>query len=239
MMYKIIPNFLTMLNLFFGIISLIFTIQNYWQYAAVMVIIGMIFDGLDGRMARMLKVQSDFGKELDSLSDVITFGVAPAMIMYNVELQYWGFAGWLITAIFPIAGSLRLARFNIITKSTNYFIGLPITAAGGVLATLALYNDVFQGYVLVLLMLILSFLMISNIKYPNFKKVGIPKSAIWITPILVLIIVTLFLKFPNVTVKLIFVPLFFYALYGNKLIIWRLKKESRKHKEIDELLDEQ
>jgi len=236
-MYKIIPNFLTMLNLFFGIISLIFTIQNYWQYAAVMVIIGMIFDGLDGRMARMLKVQSDFGKELDSLSDVITFGVAPAMIMYNVELQYWGFAGWLITAIFPIAGSLRLARFNIITKSTNYFIGLPITAAGGVLATLALYNDVFQGYVLVLLMLILSFLMISNIKYPNFKKVGIPKSAIWITPILVLIIVTLFLKFPNLTVKLIFVPLFFYALYGNKSIIWRLKKESRKHKEIDELLD--
>src|SRR5690606_2507156 len=125
---------------FLGIIAILFAFQGHWEYAAIMVIIGMLLDGLDGRVARMLNTQSEFGKELDSLSDVISFGVAPAVIMYVSALKFTGVEGWIVTAIFPICGALRLARFNVNPGEPGYFIGLPITAAGGILATLALYN---------------------------------------------------------------------------------------------------
>jgi CDP-diacylglycerol--serine O-phosphatidyltransferase len=138
---RALPSVFTVGNLFLGIISIIVAFQGNFSWAAFLVIIGMLLDGLDGRVARALNAQSEFGKELDSLSDVISFGVAPAFIMYGVVLNEIGWVGTVITAIFPICGALRLARFNVATGTPNYFIGLPITAAGGVLATLALYHE--------------------------------------------------------------------------------------------------
>lgn len=138
--------------------------------AAMMVILGMFIDGIDGRVARALGVQSEFGKQLDSLSDVVSFGVAPAFIMYVVALQDLGPVGWLVTAFFPICGALRLARFNVASCSSEYFIGLPIPVAGAVIATLALFSQQLSFVFLTLSMLVLSFLMISFVKYPNFKK---------------------------------------------------------------------
>lgn len=218
MVVRALPNLLTIGNLFLGIVAIILAFQgnHYVEYASVMIIIGMLLDGLDGRMARMLNVQSEFGKELDSLSDVITFGVAPAFIMYVVALQNLDTMGILITAIFPICGALRLARFNVQAGVPGYFIGLPITAAGGALATLALFHEVFHIALLTLSMLLLAFLMVSSIKYPNFKKVGIPKAAYWITPAIVLVVVALAIRFPGQFPKIVFLPLALYALYGLK-----------------------
>lgn len=236
MFVKSLPNMLTISNLFLGVVAIILAFKGdqYVDIAAITVIVGMLMDGLDGRVARMLNAQSEFGKELDSLSDVITFGIAPAFIMYVVVLQDLPLVGVLITAVFPICGALRLARFNVQAGVPGYFIGLPITAAGGVLATLALYHQVFNNVMLAIAMLLLSFLMVSKIKYPNFKKVGIPKAAYWITPIIVAIVVFVAIKFPQQFPKIVFLPLAFYALYGIKKNVEILLKKVKKEKQNEE-----
>lgn len=232
---RALPSVFTIGNLFLGIISIIVAFQGNFEWAALLVIIGMLLDGLDGRVARMLNAQSEFGKELDSLSDVISFGVAPAFIMYGVILNELGWVGTVITAIFPICGALRLARFNVATGSPNYFIGLPITAAGGVLATLALYHDIMPSpmVTLPLFMLFLAYLMVSNVKYPNFKKVGVPKSAYYVVPAILLIVIGVFVFYPEFANRLVFLPLAIYALYGV------LKKnKNKKSKNEETLLDD-
>lgn len=236
MLTKSIPNLFTLGNLFLGFISIILAFNREAEWAAIMVIIAMLCDGLDGRVARALNAQSEFGKELDSLSDVISFGVAPAFIMYVVAFTDMpAAAAWIVTAIFPICGALRLARFNVVAGVPGYFIGLPIPAAGGVLCTLALFHTELNTIILVLSTLLLSYLMVSTVKYPNFKKVGIPKKAIWITPVVVIIAVVVAYNFPGTLSKMIFVPLLLYALYGLKKNVERLfPKRRRKNKSMDE-----
>lgn len=229
-------------NLFLGIVAIILAVQStvdenptFLSYAAIVVIIGMLLDGLDGRMARMLNAASEFGKELDSLSDVVTFGVAPAIIMYLIILQDYGIWGIIITALFPICGALRLARFSVQTGVPGFFTGLPITAAGGVLATLALYHTVFPETLLPIGMIVLSYLMVSNVQYPNFKKVGIPRAAFWITPLVIGLCALLAFKYPAEFPMIVFVPLFLYALYGIKksvdgLVVKRRLRRPKKSK---------
>ncbi|MBB3114260.1 CDP-diacylglycerol--serine O-phosphatidyltransferase [Paenibacillus phyllosphaerae] len=238
MFTKSIPSLFTVANLFLGIIAIILVFPENARYdlAAMMVIIAMLMDGVDGRVARALNAQSEFGKELDSLSDVISFGVAPAFIMYSVAFQELNAApSWIITALFPICGALRLARFNVISGATGYFIGLPIPAAGGVLATLALFHKEIPISILLASTLVLSFLMVSTVKYPNFKKVGIPRNAIWVVPLVVIVSVVLALLFPQHLSKIIFVPLVLYALYGlKKNVDRRLPWRNRKRRKEDD-----
>ncbi|MFK7697390.1 CDP-diacylglycerol--serine O-phosphatidyltransferase [Paenibacillus sp. HJGM_3] len=216
-----IPSMFTVGNLFLGIVAIILAFNSNIdntnaELAAIFVIVAMLLDGLDGRVARALNAQSEFGKELDSLSDVISFGVAPAFIMYVVafqEMQTSALA-WIVTAIFPICGALRLARFNVITGAPGYFIGLPIPAAGSVLSTLALFHEEISTPILLASTLVLSFLMVSTVRYPNFKKVGIPKAAIWVTPIIIVVVVVLAVVYKSILTKLLFIPLVIYALYG-------------------------
>ncbi|MXQ54580.1 CDP-diacylglycerol--serine O-phosphatidyltransferase [Shimazuella alba] len=226
MFARVLPNLFTVGNLFLGIMAILLAMNNHWEYAAITVIIGMLLDGLDGRVARMLNTQSEFGKELDSLSDVITFGVAPAIIMYVSVLKHFGTEGWFITAIFPICGALRLARFNVQSSPKGYFIGLPITAAGGILATMALYDKyVDSHYIMVIGMLFLSFLMVSQIKYPAFKKMKAPKAFIWISSIFIVAIAISAIFYPAQLPMVIFVPLALYALYGLKKSLNRRRAE--------------
>jgi CDP-diacylglycerol--serine O-phosphatidyltransferase len=226
-----IPSLFTVGNLFLGIIAIILAFNSgadnkNAELAAIMVIVAMLLDGLDGRVARALNAQSEFGKELDSLSDVISFGVAPAFIMYVVAFQTLEASAlaWIVTAIFPICGALRLARFNVVTGMPGYFIGLPIPAAGSVLSTLALFHNEIPIPVLLVCTVILSGLMVSTVKYPNFKKVGLPKTALWLTPVIVAAAVTLAVIYPGMLSKLIFIPLVLYALYG----LNGLKKNARR-----------
>jgi CDP-diacylglycerol---serine O-phosphatidyltransferase len=220
---KAIPSLLTVGNLVLGVVALILSYRGWTSDAALLVVIGMVLDGLDGRVARLLHAESAFGRELDSLSDVVTFGVAPALIMYEVVLQNLGWSGICIAALFPVCGALRLARYNVQQKSTNYFVGLPITAAGGILATMALYKNVLNPAELILPigMLILSILMVSQVRYPNFKKIAFPRSAIVVVPILALIVYFVFRYEHTAVNRLIFVPLAIYALYGVSRMVRR------------------
>ncbi len=243
MLTKSLPSLFTVGNLFLGVISIILVFNNEPERAAVLVIVAMLLDGLDGRVARALNAQSEFGKELDSLSDVISFGVAPAFIMYVVAFNEPAVmspaVAWIVTAIFPICGALRLARFNVIAGIPGYFIGLPIPAAGGVLCTLALFHNEINAYVLLVSTILLSYLMVSTVKYPNFKKAGIPKAAIWITPVIVVVAVIIAIKWPESISKMIFVPLLLYALYGLKKnvdgIFIRLRRKN-KRKPVDDVI---
>lgn len=229
MFLKIIPSLLTIGNLVIGIVALILSGQHT-ETAALLVLLGMVLDGLDGRAARMLHAESEFGRELDSLSDIVTFGVAPALIMYSVVLQSLGWVGIAIAALFPVTGALRLARFNVQRKSSKYFVGLPITAAGGILATMALYRDLLSpAYVILPVgMLTLSILMVSKVRYPNFKKVAFPRSAVVVVPLLALIVYVIFRYHHSVVNRLIFIPLALYAVFGTARML-RFRWTKRVH----------
>lgn len=211
-----IPSILTVGNLVLGLIALVLSYRGFTSDAALLVVIGMVLDGLDGRAARFFHAESEFGKELDSLSDIVTFGVTPAFIMYNVVLQYQGWVGIAIAVLFPVAGALRLARFNVQKMSTKYFVGLPITAAGGILATMTLYRNLLTPaeVILPIGMLILAVLMVSNVRYPNFKKVAFPRSAVIVVPMLAVLVYIVFRYQHAVVHRLIFIPLALYAVYG-------------------------
>ncbi|MEK3789496.1 MULTISPECIES: CDP-diacylglycerol--serine O-phosphatidyltransferase [Paenibacillus] len=229
MIAKSIPNMFTLGNLFLGMIAMMLAVDGKYSYAAIMVIVAMLLDGLDGRAARALNAQSDFGKELDSLSDMVSFGAAPAVIMYMVSFHDVHPAlGWTATAIFPMCGAMRLARFNVRAGIPGYFTGLPIPAAGGVLATLSLFHADISPIPMAVATMLLSYLMISSLKYPNFKKVGLPKKAIWIAPLVAIGAVFIAIQFADNLSKLIFVPLVLYALYGMKHHLERIFGRRRK-----------
>lgn len=225
MITKSIPSLLTLANLVLGLVALGLSSRGHLADAALLVVIGMIVDGLDGHVARWLHAESVFGRELDSLSDIVTFGAAPAFIMYQTVLQYEGWLGILIALSFPVCGALRLARFNVEQKMTRYFIGLPITAAGGILATMTLYYNILDSYgvILPVVMVLLALLMVSTVRYPNFKKIGFPRSAIIVIPLLTLFVYAVFRFHHSAVNRLIFIPLAVYLIYG----VWRMVRRRR------------
>ncbi|AZK45999.1 CDP-diacylglycerol--serine O-phosphatidyltransferase [Paenibacillus lentus] len=232
MITKSLPNVFTLGNLFLGMLAIIFAFDGKYSMSAIMVIVAMLLDGLDGRVARALNAQSEFGKELDSLSDIISFGVAPALLMYSIAFSHIhpGIA-WAVTAIFPMCGALRLARFNVQKGIPGYFIGLPIPAAGGVIATLSLFHKNITAPYFIFGILLVSYLMVSSVRYPNFKKIGLPKKGVALAPLVVLIAVVVAVFFPDELSKMIFVPLVIYAAYGLKQNFDRLLRRS---KQVDE-----
>ena len=211
-MRNAIPNILTASNLVLGMFAIISTIEGELTRAALLVVAAMIADGLDGRVARYFGVSSDFGKELDSLCDLVSFGVAPALMAYVFLLSDFGLAGAFIAAAFATCGALRLARFNVnTTKVKGFFMGLPIPAAGCVVATFILLNMKPSGWLFPLMVAIFAYLMVSTIKYPDFKgKEGEP---IRVIPAVITIAVGAYLLFMTLN-AILFVPFFAYALFG-------------------------
>lgn len=168
-----IPNIFTLGNLSFGILSLIMSFQENYRLACYFIIISAIMDRYDGRLARHFNVSSDLGKELDSLADLISFGVAPSILVFNVNnFSNLGLSGYLLALIFPIAGAYRLARFNI-TDFDGSFSGIPITLGGMLLSLYTLLtlnnaaNSPSHNQIPILLLLITSYLMVCKKK---FKK---------------------------------------------------------------------
>ena len=171
-----LPSLFTTAGLFFGFYAIIQATLGDFAQAAVGVLIAMIMDGLDGRVARWTHTTSDFGKEYDSLVDVIAFGVAPGLIIYFWSLQFLGKAGWLIGFAYTAAAALRLARFNTLTlKNNRYFYGLscPAAAAFIVFWVWNFHVSDISGESVVwlsaLTTLLMAMLMVSNIKYRSFK----------------------------------------------------------------------
>jgi CDP-diacylglycerol---serine O-phosphatidyltransferase len=173
----VLPNLITTAGLFCGFYSIIASFQDKFFIAAVTILVALVLDGMDGRIARITNTTSKFGAEYDSLSDVIAFGVAPSLLAYNWAMSFYGKWGWIVAFLFVVCGALRLARYNIqigIIES-NVFNGLPIPAAASVIATTVLFYDYvglegkFPSYYLLIFVTILALLMVSNIKYYSFK----------------------------------------------------------------------
>lgn len=173
---SLLPNIFTLGNAFFGFCSIIFTAKLDFFSAAYFILLGALMDALDGRIARLVGASSLIGLQLDSLADAISFCLAPAFLIYFWQLKSFGFLGLFVSAVFFMAGLLRLARFNVIAdQQTIFFLGLPTTIAGCFLATMFLNISYFDetkilAFIILFSSLILSFLMVSTIKFLAFKK---------------------------------------------------------------------
>jgi len=196
----ILPNILTLVGVCIGLSSIKFAFDGKFELSIIAVIVAGIIDGLDGRIARLIKGTSKVGKELDSLTDVISFGVAPAFIMYFWSLSEIGRLGWLISLIYVVCVALRLARFNVNSEGEpswkdNFFEGIP-SPAGGILVLMPLIYgfseiqlfNVNNKIIVPILFISISILLISKIPTYSLKKIVVPRS----TTIFLLFIVVLY-----------------------------------------------
>lgn len=164
-----VPNIFTLSNMSCGIMSILMSFESNYKLAALFILLAGLFDRYDGRIARYLKVDNDLGKELDSLCDLISFGVAPSILIFNIyNFVSLGPIGYLMVLIFPVAGAYRLAKFNI-TEFDGVFSGIPITITGTFLALYALFvfNNPSNLGPTILLLIVLSYFMLCKFK---FKK---------------------------------------------------------------------
>lgn len=175
----LLPNLFTTGSFFAGFYAIIAAIQGNFWWASLAILLAIVLDGLDGLVARLTKTASAFGLQYDSLSDLLAFGIAPAILMYKWALAPFGRIGWLAAFIFAACAALRLARFNVFTQSAGAgadFRGLPAPAAAGVLASWVFLVEDFQIPDFVPLVLtvvfayVLAFLMVSTIRYRSFKR---------------------------------------------------------------------
>jgi CDP-diacylglycerol--serine O-phosphatidyltransferase len=225
----ILPNIFTSLNLFFGFYAVIASINKKFVAAAVAIIIGVLFDILDGKIARATNTTSKFGVEYDSLADLISFGCAPGLMIYLWSLKPLGRFGWLAAFLFMACGALRLARFNsqVGVISSDYFVGLPIPAGAGMAATAVLFchrlgiqgriNPVF----ILIMLYILSFLMVSTIKYNSFKKPELFKKMNFNVLVGILLILIFIAAQPSVALFLLALA---YVVSGPLINIRQYKK---------------
>ena len=184
----ILPNTLTLIGVCIGLTSINFALNGNYKLSIIAILLAAIIDGLDGRIARLIKGTSRVGKELDSLTDVISFGVAPAFIMYFWQLNSLGKIGWLVSLIYVVCVALRLARFNINTGGEsswkdNFFEGIPSPAGGVLVLSPLIYEssgfDILNlNYQLVtpIVFITISILLISKIPTYSFKKIVVPRS---------------------------------------------------------------
>ncbi len=176
----VLPNLITTLNMFFGFFALIYAIRGEYVWSAYAIVGAAVFDLLDGRVARMTHSTSKFGAEYDSLCDLVSFGVAPGVLLYLWALQPFGRLGWLVSFLFTACGALRLARFNVQANIVEkaYFQGLPIPMAAGIVASSVLaWNDLGwdpqQSVLLLAMAILLAFVMVSTFRYRSFKDLDL------------------------------------------------------------------
>lgn len=160
-------NLITLGNISFGGAALMATVNESYSNAVLFILIAALLDRYDGKVARKYNLESELGKQLDSMSDIISFGVAPALLMYKVALSMFGSLGMIVAVLYIAGGAFRLARFNI-TESNGFFTGLPITAAGAVLTISYFFSSWLSPVFYLILFLVLAVAMISNF---SLKKV--------------------------------------------------------------------
>jgi CDP-diacylglycerol---serine O-phosphatidyltransferase len=183
----ILPNLLTLIGVCLGISSIKFALDQNYSMAVIFIVLAALLDALDGRVARLIKGTSEFGKELDSLTDFVSFGIAPAFIVYFWDLNKYGKVGWALTLIFAVCCVLRLARFNLTKISTdemwrvNFFEGIP-SPAGGILILLPLIYELSNftfnfniKFITPYLVITIAVLLISKVPTFSFKKISIPQ----------------------------------------------------------------
>lgn len=224
----ILPNLFTAGNLFFGFYSILAGFQHRWREASIAILIAAVFDNLDGKVARLARATSAFGVEFDSLADLVSFGAAPAFLVYNSDLFQYHRLGMAAAFLFLACGALRLARFNVMTTkiSSKYFLGLPIPAGALVLvsAELARHGPLshtfsFPSGFFLLVTYVVSILMVSPLRYRSFKEVHLLKKPLP-TFVTVMIIALSFILYPSSS---FFVGILLYLLLGpTEYILFRM-----------------
>ena len=241
----ILPNMLTLIGVCIGLTSIRFALDGRFEFAIIAIIFAALIDGLDGRIARLIKGTSKVGKELDSLTDMISFGVAPAFIMYFWKLNSLGRFGWLLCLIFVICVALRLARFNVNSNQEpswrdNFFEGVP-SPAGGILVltpliiSLSGFDFIELNYNLIvpIFFVATSFLLISKFPSYSFKKIVIPRK----TTIFLLFGIVLFFGLLLIyTFNVITISALVYLILL-PISYWHFQKIKKKH-ENDKIQDE-
>jgi CDP-diacylglycerol--serine O-phosphatidyltransferase len=225
----LLPNLFTSANLFCGFYAIIAAIQGQFVKAAVAIMIAALFDALDGKIARVTNTMSKFGLEYDSLSDAISFGVAPGVLAYLWALEPFGRLGWLAALLFVACGTLRLARFNTLVGrvGSEFFMGLPIPAAAFMIAATVLLVNRLGGdgttrHVTILIMIyVLSFLMVSTVRYYSFKRAGLFKTMRFNMLVVVVLFAIVAAAEPAVTFFLIMLA---YVFSGPFITLWLRKK---------------
>ena len=236
----LLPSILTTFGMFAGFYSIIASINGDFTLAAISIMVAMLWDALDGRVARLTNTQSDFGAQYDSLADLVSFGVAPALLVYEWSLSDLGRIGWLAAFIFLACAALRLARFNtqVGISDKRYFQGLPSPAAAGVIASMIWlkfwkfeYFDFgivsLSYYVGVGITIVCALLMVSNLRYYSFKELDSKKASFRFLLAIVLSLVVLLSK-PNI---FLFTGFFVYMLSGPFITITGLNKKRNQKKQ--------
>jgi len=234
----ILPSLLTSANLFCGFYSIVASVKGLFYPAAVAILIALVADGLDGKIARYTHTTTRFGVEYDSLADLVSFGVAPAILAFMWALMPVGRLGWLAAFLFVACGALRLARFNtqVDVVDKRHFVGLPIPAAATVVATgIILAGDIelpFEPRVMALVALYgLSFLMVSTIKYTSFKSLDLVKKRPFNSLVAVLLVLVVVAMEPHFT---IFVLMLGYVASGPLMLAIRGRQAEEQARNIKE-----
>ncbi len=237
----ILPNLFTTGNLFCGFWAIVSVFQEKFEIAAYAILLASVFDVLDGKIARLSGATSKFGVQYDSLADLVSFGIAPALLAFSWALRPYGKFGWLAAFLFVVCGALRLARFNVMAASgeTKYFKGLPIPASALMIAlTILLYLRLIEtawvkDIVILVMIYILAFLMVSNIRYFSFKEFNLARRKPF--SIFIFVILTMIVIVMEPTLVL-FGFILFYVFSGpvNMVTAWHKKKRLRKMEPVPE-----
>lgn len=222
----LLPNLMTAVSLFLGILSVFASVRGEFDKAGIFIFLSLIFDGLDGRIARLTGTCSKFGVEFDSLADLVAFGVAPAMLVYFAAGHDFGKVGVLAAGFFVVFGAIRLARFNVQSECSepNMFIGLPIPSAAVfmacwtvLLSTYGLLSEYRDA--LIIASFAVSMLMVSNIRYASFKKMQLSRQALMKIFVLVLVVLAVMFVYFLETLTAIIT---FFVLSGIARAIYNL-----------------
>ena len=235
----ILPNLFTSGNLFCGFFAALATFKGRFLHASIAILIAGVFDVLDGKIARLSGADSRFGIEYDSLADLISFGLAPALLVYSWALKPYGRVGWLAAFLFLACGALRLARFNVqtVTLDSKFFKGLPIPAAAWMIAlTVLLYHrlgfQVAQEQICILVMIyLLAFLMVSNIRYFSIKGLDLFRRKPFKSLVLLILCIIIVVAEPEITLFSIFT---LYVLSGPVsllVVFWKRRVTKRASQE--------
>ena len=227
----LLPNLFTTAALFCGFYAIISSINGKFEIAAIAIFIAMVLDGVDGRVARLTNTESDFGAEYDSLADMVSFGLAPALIVYLWSLSNLGKLGWVVSFVYVACAALRLARFNTQASHSDkrYFQGLASPAAAAVVAGLIWNGEVIKEYVstptlqyiALAVTLFAGLLMVSNVRYHSFKGVNWRSKVPFFT-ILMFVFALVFISAEPALV--LFIGFLVYALSGPVLTVIMLRR---------------
>lgn len=233
----LLPNLFTVGAMFTGFCAIVAAMEGRYEAAAIAIFVALIMDGLDGRIARLLDAQSEFGAQLDSLSDMIGFGISPALVVYSWSLAIMGKPGWLAAFIYAACTALRLARFNVQAKKIDksYFQGLPTPPAAALVASIVWVCSTYDvageciALPMSIVVILLGLLKVSTIRYRSFKDVNL-RNRVPFVVILGIVLILALIAFDPPDILLILS--FLYVISGPIGTLWSLHRRRQKKKKL-------